>query len=225
MAPDQPPRIAPFNPLDKTNLGESVADALLQQLVGPLPPRKAFIGAGVYTIYYEGDFSLYREVARQNRNGKNGWPIYVGKAVPAGARKGGYGLDADPGQALFKRLHEHAGSIDQAENLRLEDFRCRFLVVDDIWIPLAESLLIEMFSPLWNRKIDGFGNHDPGAGRYNQQRSAWDTIHPGRLWAKRLQPLATDEDLLREEAASYIATARRTFDVPSEEATEGEKPG
>ena len=28
----QPKRIPPFNPLDKTNLGESVAEAMLQQL-------------------------------------------------------------------------------------------------------------------------------------------------------------------------------------------------
>jgi hypothetical protein len=42
--------------------------------------------------------------------------------------------------------------------------------------------------PLWNQKLDGFGNHDPGAGRYNQQRSPWDVIHPGRPWAARLKP-------------------------------------
>jgi hypothetical protein len=61
-------------------------------------------------------------------------------------------------------------------------------VVDDIWIPLAESLLISMFIPLWNYSFDGFGNYDPGAGHYNQQRSAWDEIHPGRPWAARLRP-------------------------------------
>jgi hypothetical protein len=44
-----------------------------------------------------------------------------------------------------------------------------------------------MFSPLWNRLIDGFGNHDPGKGRHQGKIPAWDTIHPGRKWAKRLQ--------------------------------------
>ena len=34
--------------------------------------------------------------------------------------------------------------------------------MDDIWIPLGESLLIEMFVPLWNRILDGFGIHDLG---------------------------------------------------------------
>lgn len=46
-----------FNPLDKKNLGESVAEALLQQPISPLPPEP-FIGAGIYAIYYEGKFTL-----------------------------------------------------------------------------------------------------------------------------------------------------------------------
>lgn len=208
----EPKKIIPFNPLDKTNLGESVAEALLQQTVGPLPPSEPFLGAGVYTIYYEGDFSLYKQISEQNRNGLYRWPVYVGKAVPAGARKGGYGLGADPGAVLFKRLAEHAASIQQAQNLRIEDFRCRFLVVDDIWIPLAESLLIEMFAPLWNRKIDGFGNHDPGSGRYNQQRSWWDVVHPGRPWANKLSCLSLSEHQVLEEAKAYLEiTCKRLF--------------
>ena len=216
MPANQPKRISPFNPLDKTNLGDSVAEAMLQQPMGLLPPDEPFIGAGIYAIYYEGNFQLYREISKRNRNGKYQWPIYVGKAVPAGARKGGYGLGADPGQALFKRLGEHAASIEYAENLRLSDFRCRFLVVDDIWIPLAEALLIEMFSPLWNRKIDGFGNHDPGSGRYNQQKSAWDTIHPGRPWATKLQPLSMGESLIREGAVEYLTKTKKRIQTPPE---------
>lgn len=220
MSKQQPSRIPPFNPLDKTNLGESVAEAMLQQPISPLPPDAPFIGAGIYALYYEGDLALYTEVSEQNRENRYRWPIYVGKAVPAGARKGGYGLGADPGQALFKRLAEHSVSIDQAENLRLTDFRCRFLVVDDIWIPLAESLLIEMYSPLWNRKIDGFGNHDPGSGRYNQQRSAWDVIHPGRPWARKLQPPANDEQVIRESAVAYITRTKTKILTQRQDALE-----
>jgi Eco29kI-like restriction endonuclease len=89
---------------------------------------------------------------------------------------------------LCDRLAEHAESISLAENLNLEDFFCRYLAVDDIWIPLGENLLIEMFSPLWNRLIDGFGNHDPGRGRYQGRTPAWNVLHPGRSWAKKLQP-------------------------------------
>lgn len=208
-------RIPPFNPLDKTNLGESVAEAVLLRPVVALPPAEQFVGAGVYALYYEGDFPLYQDIARQNRGGKYRWPIYVGKAVPAGARKGGYGLGADPGLTMFNRLAEHAASIDQANNISLSDFRCRFLVVDDIWIPLAESLLIEMFSPLWNRKIDGFGNHDPGRGRHRQQRSPWDVLHPGRPWAEWLQPPSADEQVVREGAENYISSVHaRMFPEP-----------
>lgn len=51
MAAKQPRRIPPFNPLDKTNLGESVAEAMLQQHVSSMPPTESFFGAGVYAIY------------------------------------------------------------------------------------------------------------------------------------------------------------------------------
>lgn len=54
-------------------------------------------------------------------------------------------------------------------------------------IPLGESLLIERFQPLWNVVVDGFGNHDPGSGRYSGQRPLWDMVHPGRPWAERLR--------------------------------------
>lgn len=39
--------------------------------------------------------------------------------------------------------------------------------------------------PLWNTVVDGFGNHDPGKGRYEQAKSDWDVIHPGRAWAEK----------------------------------------
>ena len=176
----------PFNPLDKKNLGDSVAEALLNTIIHPLPPEP-FIGAGIYAIYYIGSFEPYKLIAESNIDGKFLKPIYVGKAVPAGARKGGFGLGAEPGMVLQRRLAEHAESVKQATNLCIDDFRCRFLTVDDIWIPLAESVLIEMFSPVWNKLIDGFGNHDPGAGRVNQQKSQCDTLHPGRPWANKLK--------------------------------------
>lgn len=176
----------PFNPLDRTNLGVSVADALLSRSVHPLPPQESFGGAGVYAIYYVGDFLPYDTISSHNRLGKFQQPIYVGKAVPAGARKGNFGLGLAAGPDLWKRLSEHSKSINQATNLQLEDFFCRYLVVEDIWIPLGESLLVQRFAPAWNVLIDGFGNHDPGSGRYDQQRSNWDVLHPGRPWAEKL---------------------------------------
>jgi hypothetical protein len=74
-----------------------------------------------------------------------------------------------------------------AANLYLKDFACRYLAVEDIWIPLGENLLIEMFQPLWNSVLDGFGNHDPGSGRYNGMRPPWHVVHPGIPWAEKCQ--------------------------------------
>jgi len=194
----------PHNPLDKKNLGISVAEALLARSLGPLPPEERFLGAGIYAIYYSGQHPAYRAITKAESEGRPTPPIYVGKAVPAGARKGGFGLDIPAGSVLYNRLAEHAQSISETTTLSVKDFACRYLVVDDIWIPLGESLLIEMFSPVWNRLIDGFGNHDPGKGRYQQQRSPWDVLHPGRSWAEKLQPHSkTQKELLEAVTAFY----------------------
>lgn len=192
-----------YNPLDKRNLGESVADALLNSPILKMPPD-IFIGAGVYAIYYTGNLSIYSELSKVNKNGQFACPIYVGKAVPAGARKGGMGLDTEHGKVLYSRLGQHAESINCAENLDINDFYCRYLVVDDIWIPLAESMLIERFQPVWNRVLDGFGNHDPGKGRYAGMKPQWDCVHPGREWASRLQPCANTKEQLEEKIKQYL---------------------
>ncbi len=193
-----------YNPLDKLRLGESVAKALLDRPVSILPPPETFVGAGIYALYYTGAFPPYRKIAEKNAAEEWAAPIYVGKAVPAGARKGGYGLGESPGEVLYRRLKEHSESIAQAENLSLSDFKCRYLIVDDIWIPLGESLLVSTFSPLWNQFLDGFGNHDPGAGRYNQQRSSWDVIHPGRPWATKLKPNSRPREEFLKTIAKFL---------------------
>jgi hypothetical protein len=200
----------PYNPLHKKNLGESVADALLSQPIHPMPLKDAVKGAGVYAIYYTGDLKLYAQLKTANRGGAYRWPIYVGKAVPEGSRRGGLGLDADPGNVLHKRLREHAKSLEQAA-FPAGDFFCRFLTVDDIWIPLAESVLIEKLHPAWNMVADGFGNHAPGGGRKGQQRSPWDTLHAGRPWAARLpdgKPRAEIERLVKAHIAAHAAKFR-----------------
>jgi len=177
---------------------------LLARQIGPLPPAERFLGAGIYALYYSGTYAAYKAIAAADKEGKTPVPIYVGKAVPAGARKGGLGLDIPAGAVLYNRLAEHAESIQGTKNLDIKHFACRYLVVDDIWIPLGESLLIEMFSPIWNRLIDGFGNHDPGKGRYQQQRSPWDVLHPGRSWAEKLQPHSKSEKDLLKAVETYL---------------------
>ena len=188
-------------------MGSSVAEALLRQPVQPISGIDRFDGAGLYAIYYKGLFEPYLFFAEQNSNHQWKIPIYVGKAVPPGARKGGVGLGTAPGPVLYGRIREHAQSISAAENLKDGDFFVRFLVVEDIWIPLGEALLIARFSPLWNQMIDGFGNHDPGSGRYGQLRSRWDVLHPGRSWALRCKEREeTFEEIVRE-VATYLRTA------------------
>ena len=180
----------PYNPLEKRHLAEGVVRALLDKPCGPLPPAKAFGGAGVYALYYHGGFEPYAPLAKANAKSECDAPIYVGRARHAGARKGFEEEDEEDGgqQPLYGRLSEHAESIAATSNLKLADFRCRHLVADELWVALAERLLLETYHPVWNVVIDGFGNHDPGAGRTNQKRSPWDVLHPGRKWAEKLAP-------------------------------------
>jgi hypothetical protein len=196
-------KIIPFNPLDKRHLGESVGQAMLRQPVVPMLKLKSFDGAGIYAIYYSGEFQGYEAIAKRNVDGRFNAPIYIGKAVPKGARKGG-DLEANPGKVLFSHLMQHARSIGEASNLSIDDFHCRYLIVDDIWIPLGESLLIAKFDPLWNKLIDGFGNHDPGKGRHAGLRPRWDVLHPGRSWAELCQPRNETADQIIREAKNYL---------------------
>ena len=203
MQSESIPIIEPYNPLDKQNIGNSIANELMNHEIEPLPPNP-FVGAGVYAIFYIGDNMIYKELAEYNRANDCAWPIYVGKAVPQGARKGGVGLGDNQGTALMKRLGDHAKSINDSIDLNINDFRCRYVVVDDIWIPLAESLMISRYRPVWNSLIDGFGNHDPGSGRKGQVQSPWDMLHPGRQWAKKLPEGPKNQAQLRRLVQYYI---------------------
>lgn len=212
---------APYNPLDMDNIASSIANALLETEPSPMSSLtgRHFQGAGIYAIYYTGAFPAYQLVAKANRDGAWAQPIYVGKAIPEGGRKGKKDQPHDEGgdpdlvlelvkpettTALSGRLREHAGSIAAAENLDIADFFCRWLVVERIWIPLGESLLINRYRPVWNRMIDGFGNHDPGKGRYLGERTRWDVLHPGRNWSERLVERSETQDAIAEDATEYL---------------------
>ena len=196
-------KYVPYNPLEKRNLAESAVNALLQQEVHPLPPEM-FEGAGIYAIYYSGDFPAYAPIAQANSEALVA-PIYVGKADPKGGRQGG-DWDAPPGDALRSRLQTHSRSIRQSQNLELEHFRCRFLVLEDAWIRLAERMMIYWYRPLWNIEIDGFGNNKPGAGRDKQRTSAWDTLHPGRSSAAGLPPSHESLEQITARVNAFLAT-------------------
>jgi Eco29kI-like restriction endonuclease len=153
-----------FNPLALPTLAETMVAELLKQTPVPLDSLTPFEGPGVYAIYYIGPFEPYKPVSEANRDGKWGWPIYVGKAQ-------------------FERLRNHAESIKEASNLDIKDFWCRYLVTEEVFIPLCESLLIKKFAPIWNKEsrvITGFGPKVVGSTRTTQQTSMWDLLHPGR---------------------------------------------
>lgn len=210
---------APYNPLDKLNLGRSVAEALLSRPAAPLSQTIGLAGAGVYALYYTGRFDPYSPIAEKNKNGLFEMPIYVGKAVPKGARKGGLTFDAAAGVALRSRLRQHARSISEPTNLDLDDFFFRSVVIDDIWIPLGENVLIEKFRPIWNVIIDGFGNNPVGSGRENQKRSSWDVLHPGRKRALKLADSAFTADQLITRLQEYFAGQPIPL-IPTEDATD-----
>lgn len=194
----------PYNPLDFDNLGISIVNAMESQQPQPLESIGVFPGAGVYAIYYTGTFRAYKLLAAANRDGRFSTPIYVGKAVPAGGRKGVAVASTGGTRALSARLREHARSIREVSNLDIMHFHARYLVVEPIWIPLGESLLIARHAPVWNAIVDGFGNHDPGAGRASGLRPMWDTIHPGRVWAGKYPERPQTQGDIERDASEYL---------------------
>ncbi|OBK97743.1 restriction endonuclease [Mycobacterium asiaticum] len=194
----------PFNPLDMDNLGKSIATQLLVSDPTPLGAVPHFHGAGVYAIYYNGPIACYSALLTATAYDAQ-IPIYVGKAIPAGGRRGIAVEHGTRSRALSNRLREHARSVEAAENLDIADFTCRWLVVEPIWIPLGESVLISRFTPVWNGLLDGFGNHDPGGGRLAGVRSRWDTLHPGRSWAPKYPPRSETADNVAADVTEYLA--------------------
>jgi hypothetical protein len=153
-----------------------------------LPPPETFLGTGVYALYYIGQNPLYERYAELNRLAYS-YPIYVGKAVPKGWRQSRVSDSAlTQSRELHNRLREHSRSITVGAELSIEGFMCRFVIFENAasdMISTIEAALIKLNQPLWNVTIDGFGNHDPGRGRYEQAKSDWDVIHSGRPWAER----------------------------------------
>jgi hypothetical protein len=157
-----------------------VADTLLLQDKEKLTNvvKHSFYGAGVYAIYYRGPFDCYTPISRKDH------PIYVGKADPDALHAL---TPQEQGLRLFSRLKDHNRSLSSVDNLKLEDFDCRYLVVRSAWVETAEDLLIDWFKPVWNNELKvcyGFGKHGDSAGTRSNERSPWDTLHPGRPWAK-----------------------------------------
>lgn len=157
-----------------------------------------FDGAGVYAIFLKStDETCYKGCLPSMH------PIYVGKAVPAGSRQG---KATEVGAVLKNRLQKHLRSIEQVDNLENEDFLCRFMIIKGQateMISTMESYLIREYNPLWNSYIDGFGINAPGKGRYNQSPSEWDTLHPGRYYAKQLTGKPRELGAIMDKIKNY----------------------
>ena len=174
----------------ETSIIQKAIDFFSTRNLMDLPLTEPFSDAGVYALYYFGNFEFYQPLSNVNNNVqsvKEYLPIYVGKAVPKGSRTAR--TKSSKAVTLFKRLEEHAKSIQSVSNLDIDDFKCRFVILRDnevdLIVPL-ESASIRKYAPLWNSCVSGFGIHHPGSGRYGQKKSEWDTIHPGRYFAKKL---------------------------------------
>ncbi|MFN7180013.1 Eco29kI family restriction endonuclease [Hyphomonas sp.] len=164
-----------FDPLAVENIGVTLAVELLEQPVWRMPPE-VFAGAGVYALYYTGSHPAYADLVRIDQ-GRHKFPLYIGKAVAQNAKQG-FSPAGGAGKKLYDRIHNHAKSINQASNLELDDFRCRFLVLNDAYITLAESVMIRLFRPAWNGT--SFVSNVVGKNRIDGDVGIWDALHPGR---------------------------------------------
>ena len=168
--------IEPFDPLAVENVGMTLAVELLEQPLHPMPPEQRFAGAGVYALYYSGDHPAYAALVALDA-GRFKYPIYIGKAAGQSAKQG-FNPQTSGKRKLHDRICQHASSIEEVENLDLTDFRCRFLVLNDAYITLAESVMIRLFRPPWNGM--SFGSKVVGKNRMKGTPALWDSLHPGR---------------------------------------------
>lgn len=196
-----------FNPLDYSSLSEMLAMELMASDLIPLSELEKFGGSGVYALFYDGDFPAYRGLSDVNRRMPGSLPIYVGSAGPKAGKGKSVDISAfdsiDAGTALYKRLREHRNSICKAVNLDIDDFDCRALVLNAVWVSPAEAALIAKYVPVWNAILTGFGNHREGQGRKAGKISRWDSVHPGRGRDAGALPDWKPEDL-EDEVADAI---------------------
>lgn len=167
--------------------------------VHDIPPPERYLGRGVHALYYIGDNPIYKRYAELNRLSYD-YPIYVGKAVPKGWRQSRISSDAlTDSSELYTRIREHSRNIAVGVGLEVKDFACRFVIFENSssdMISTVEAALIKLNRPLWNTALDGFGNHTPGAGRFEQAKSGWDVIHPGRAWAEKCKGKSKSEAVI-----------------------------
>lgn len=170
-------------------------------------PLKRFTGAGVYALYYNGSNRLYSYYKMINENSAKD-PIYIGKACP---KKWRQPSTPEMGEIqtteLYSRIVEQCNTICQVRGLNIKNFTCRYMVLSDAELALADSIeaaLLHSYQPLWNTCLDGFASHNPGSGRQNQAPSDWDVIHPGREWVESLRGTPNEKEVVERRVRDYI---------------------
>lgn len=179
--------------------------------VHTLPPPNRFHGAGVYALYCTATTGLYQKYGNVINQLAYNVPIYIGKAVPDGWRQSRDISAAARCSKLSSRLADHQKSIEAGAGLNIDDFSCRFVIFEGATVNMiaaVEAALIAQLNPLWNSVIDGFGNHDPGAGRKGGKTSQWDCLHPGRAWAAKLPPCDQTQNELKRRVKDYLVGLR-----------------
>jgi len=189
-----------FDPGNPKIVGRFIALALVAQERQSLSKIGSFYGSGVYALYYTGAFDDYQPISGTET------PIYVGQAAPAmpNARTA-----TQQGDRLCRRLRDHRKSIAAAgASLDIDEFEFRSLVIQSGWETAAEDYLIHLFRPIWNNEVKilfGLGKHGDSAETRGNKRSPWDTIHPGRAWAKPTAEDAKTADQIKQELTAHFA--------------------
>ncbi len=197
-----------FDPSNPKVIGRFVSLALVAQDRHPLSQVPRFYGSGVYAIYYKGPFEPYAAISGTET------PIYVGQAAPAinNAR-----TPFEQGARLVGRLADHRKNIGKATTtLSLDDFECRWLVVQSGWETAAEDYLIHLFRPIWNKEVKilfGIGKHGDSPETRGNKQSPWDTMHAARSWATTEAQKSVDK--IKEELVSHFASHPAFKDMES----------
>jgi hypothetical protein len=98
--------IDPYNPLDLESLGLSLIRELERRPADKLEDMSAFIGSGIYALYYVGSAAPYEKLGEFNRKNECALPIYVGRAKEPGARQGLNPFEPVTQPLLWSRINQ-----------------------------------------------------------------------------------------------------------------------
>ena len=125
--------------------------------------------------------SLCRQGHPQGRGGRKGVDVLEDESGPKGAE-------------LHSRLREHSETVNGVGDPFGGGFPVPVPIVDEIWIPLGENLLISRFMPVWNTSVERVRKPQTPAraGLCGAPAGRWDVLHPGRGLGAEMSGAAGD---------------------------------